>query len=364
MISPSIGKIREAYNEILVLLMTNASLLQQLDTLRENYSRQQKAATVLQASLKSMTDAQNRVQKALTDYREQNTGTDVSNSQSLIESARLKDTVVDPLLPDLRRELKTLGVITSALKDAAAALRNDPLDVVRFAKALAALQTVPQANITSLLPELNTELELGQRALGDEFGERLRDALAQQGIQIRGRGTKFVIGRFELNANFVQRVVTIRYGQDIVIPRAPITVEAAVKAYQNAAKLVTERQQDGKTWMAQFYDAYQVTRLKRNADSARVNLVDCYIELVLLRQGRAFVSEPSKRTFSEYTRAQFIYDFYELTNQQRLAHNGQYVRAHVATKSQTDNPIKSMWIVEGDSPYDGRYIADVEFVRD
>ena len=35
-----------------------------------------------------------------------------------------------------------------------------------------------------------------------------------------------------------------------------------------------------------------------------------------------------------------------------------------AVKSQTDNPAKSMWIVEGDSPYDGRYIADVEFTKD
>ena len=34
---------------------------------------------------------------------------------------------------------------------------------------------------------------------------------------------------------------------------------------------------------------------------------------------------------------------------------------HGATKSQTDNPAKSMWIVEGDSPYDGHFIADIEF---
>ena len=97
---------------------------------------------------------------------------------------------------------------------------------------------------------------------------------------------------------------------------------------------------------------------------ARINIVDVYIEMVLLRQGRAFASEPSKRTFSDYGRAQFIYDFYEYSHRRRLRYDGHVVKAHSATKSQTDSPTKSMWIVEGDTPYDGRYIADVEFVKE
>ena len=57
-------------------------------------------------------------------------------------------------------------------------------------------------------------------------------------------------------------------------------------------------------------------------------------------------------------------DFYEFASRQHLAHDGQTVKAHSAVKSQTDYATKSMWIVEGDTPYDGRYIADVEFVRE
>jgi hypothetical protein len=117
--------------------------------------------------------------------------------------------------------------------------------------------------------------------------------------------------------------------------------------------------------MAQFHEAYQRTRRKQAIDGTRVNIVDCYLEFVWLRQGRAFSSEPSKRTFTDYSRAQFIYDFYEFAGLQRLStDNGQIVRAHSATKSQADSPAKSMWIVEGDTPYDGRYIADVEFEKE
>ncbi len=344
--------------------MPNEVLIQQIESLRDRYARQQKNAAGLQTAFKSVIDGHNRAQKALTEYGDQNSGADVSDAQMIFANARLKETIVDPLTPALRREIKALTVLNHALKEAAGALRVEPIDVVRLDKAISALQTGTQSDIMALLPELNSELEVGQRALGDEFGAKLRDALAEQGIPIGGRAPKFQIGRFELDANFAKRFISLRYGLDLVIPRAPITVDAAIKAYQSAAKTVTERSQDGKVWMNQLYEAYLIVQRKRSADTARANLVDCYLELVLLRQGRAFIAEPSKRTFTDYSRAQFIHDFYEFTSRQRLAGTGGYVKAHVATKSQVESPTKSMWIVEGDTPFDGRYIADIEFVRD
>lgn len=344
--------------------MTNDTLLEQLDTLRETYTQQQRAVTALQAALKGVLGAHGKAQKALRDIVAQNVQVDVGAAQEVFADARLKEEAVDPLLPDLRRTLKNLTSLTGALKDAASALRTQPVDVVRLDKALNLLQTLKQLELDPLLPELGQELDVAQRGLGDEFGGRLRDALAQEGIRIGGRAPRFEIGRFELEANFARRALVMRYGKDIVVPHVPVTVEATVKAYQSAAKAVMGRNQDGHVWIAQFHEAYGTARRKRSVDAARVNIVDCYIELVLLRQGRAFSSEPSKRTFSDYTRAQFEYDFYEFTNSRRLSHDGHVVKVHSAVKSQTDSPAKSMWIVEGDTPHDGRYIADVEFVNE
>lgn len=344
--------------------MPNETLLTQLDALREVYAQQQKAVSTLQTALKAFTDAQSKAQKALRDAAAQDVRLNTAGAQEAFSQTRLKEDAIDPLLPDLRRELKNLAIITGALKDAASALRSEPVDVVRLDKALTLLQTSKQQDIAPLLPQLSNELDVAQRALGDEFGQKLRDALAEQGVQIGGRAPKFEIGRFELEANFAKRFIILRYGKDIVVPRAPITVEAAIKAYQTASKMVAARNQDGKVWIAQFYDAWQIARRKRAIEGARANIVECYIELVLLRQGRAFASEPGKRTFTDYTRAQFIYDFSEFTDRRRLAHNGQVVKAHSATKSQTDSPTRTMWIVEGDTPYDGRYISDVEFVKE
>ncbi len=344
--------------------MPNEALINELDQRRETYAQKAKAAATLQAAFKTVTNTHNKAQKALRDFSAQNTGIDVENAQQAFARTRLKEEAIDPLLPDLRRDLKSLTTLTAALKDAATALRTEPVDVVRLDKAVTALQTYRQQDIQDLIPELNDELNVAQRGLGDEFGQKLRAALAEQGIEVRGRAPKFEIGRFELEANFAKRFIVLRYGKDIVVPHAPITVEAALRAYQGAAKLIMGRNVDGAAWMGQFHEAYQIARRKRGAHGPRINIVDCYIEMVLLRQGRAFLSTPSKRTFVDYMRAQFIYDFYEFADRRRLGYEDQRVRAHSATKSQTDNPAKSMWIVEGDTPYDGRYIADIEFAKD
>jgi len=347
--------------------MPNETLINQLESLREAYGQREKTAAALLAAFKLTVNTHGKTQKALADYGTLDGTVDVQATQAAFTALRLKEDAIDPLLPDLRREIKTLAGLISALKEGATALRSAPVDVVRLDKAQTHLQSVKEQPVIDLLPELKLELDLAQRALGDEFGQKLRTALAEQGIAIGGRAPKFVLGRFELEANFAKRFAVLRYGKDIVVPHVPITVDATLKTYQSAAKLVTGRAQDGAAWMAQFFDAYQIARRKRErpaVDEGRVNIMDVYLELVLLRQGRAFASEPSKRTFTDYTRAQFNFDVYEFTDRRRVVHNGQVVEVHVATKSQTDNPAKSMWIVEGDGPYDGRFIGDVKFIKE
>lgn len=344
--------------------MPNEFILLQLTQLTDGYALRQKRANAVQAAFKLTTDAQNKALKALRDYAEHDTTVDVQSAQAAFARVRVKEEGIDPLTPDLRRELKSLAALIAALKESAIALRAEPVDVVRLDKALAALQTSKEPAVADVAPALQSELELAQRALGDEFGQKLRAALQELGVAIGGRPPKFEIGRFELDANFARRACVLRYGKDIVAPHVSITVEATVKAYQAAAKAIQGRNVEGAAWLAQLHDAYQTVRRKREIGGSRVNIVEIYLELVILRQSRAFAVEPSKRTFSDYSRAQFIYDFYEFTSRQRLTHQGQVVKVHSATKSQTDSPAKSMWLVEGDSPYDGRFVADIEFVKE
>lgn len=349
--------------------MPNAPLQETLEQLRESYSQRQKSVNSLLAALKGTSSSLGKASRFLREYADQNV-----NGIALSEAQASFAQIADPLLPDLRREAKNLNTLTAALRDALTALRGEAVDVVRLGRAYQTLQAnatkakLQHGMLQAILPEIHQELQYAQRSLADTFGQALRDALAELGIEIRGRPPRFELGRFEINADFVNRTASILYGKDVVSRRAPLSVEAVVKAYQRDVKLITGRNEDGDRWIELFYQAWQNAQRKRDLpvrpEGVRVNIVDCYFELVLLRQGKGFRSAPLKRTFVEYTRAEFVYDFFEFANQQRRAYRGRRVNVHSSTKSQTESPDKSFWIVEGDSPFAGRYMTDVEFVRE
>jgi hypothetical protein len=347
--------------------MPDAALIAALESLRDSYGQRQKLTNGLIAALKATTGAINKAGRAIREYAPgAPPGSPLAQAQQAFAAVRLKDEAVDPLMPDLRREVKALTAVVAGLKDALVALRGETVDVVKLGHAYSALESskIQDGALRELLAGLAQELELAQRALGDTFGLALRHALAEQGVELGGRPPRFEIGRFELAANFVSRTATLSYGKELVLKRVPLSVEAVVKAYQREEKVISGRSEDGARWIEQFYTAWETVRRKRGSGELRVSIVECYLEHVLLRQTKAFRSSPSRHDFVDYSRAQFAYDFYQFTSRQPVTYKDLRAFGLVATKSQVDNAERSIWIVEGDSSYDGRYIADVKFDKD
>lgn len=349
--------------------MPSDALINDLEQLREIYTQRQRATNGLMTALKGATGAVGKANRSLRDYADQTPGATngaFARAQTALGTLRLKDDVVDPLLPELRRENKTASSLVSGLKDALSALRAESVDVVRLGRAYQLLQSSAGAAgadelLRNVAPQVDQELQLAQRALATTFGQALVHAAAEQSITVQGRPPDFEIGRFKIETNFVTRGASISYGQEVVTRKVALSVEAVLKAYQRDAKSITGRNEEGARWIEQFHTAYQNVRRRREISGSRANIVDCFLELVVLRQTKAFRIAPSKATLTEYSRAQFAYDFYEFTNVRRLAYGGKYVAAWNATKSHTDNPERSIFIVEGDTPYHGRYIGDIEF---
>jgi hypothetical protein len=343
--------------------MTDEALIESLESLRAGYQQRLRATNNVLAALKGATGALVKANRAINDYDGQRNGASsaaFTQAREAVGGLRLREEIVDPLTPELRREAKAITGLTAALRDAATALRTEPVDVVRLGHAVVVLQAAktPDDTLAALLPALSEALTEAQRGLGDTFGAGLRDAVASLGLEIGGRPPRFEISRFEIAANFVSRRATISYGKEVLSKTIPLSVEAVVKAYQAEAKAITGRNEDPVRWMEQLHGAYALALNRRNAadgrGGARVSIIDCFYHLVLLRQAKAFRSAPSKRSFIDYSRAQFAHDFAALADRRRL-------RAHVATKSQADNDEKSIWIVDGSAPHDGSYIADIEF---
>jgi hypothetical protein len=344
--------------------MPNDSLITALHALREDYSQRYKATNGLIATLKGKSSAFGKIQQALSDYAARNPDGDPALTQ-VQQTFGMAQESVTPLTATLAREAKALAAFTSALKGAIAALSTDPVDVVRLSHPAEALKTadIQDDRLAEVLPALTRELDEAQQALGTVFGAALREAMAAQGIEVTGNPPKFEVGRFEIAANFITRSASINYGKEVVVKRVPLSVEAILKSYQSAAKSITGRNENPDQWMAQFYSAWESARAKRNTADKRANIVDSYFEMVLLRQPKTFFSAPAKNNFAEYTRAQFAYDLFEIATRPQRAYKDMVVFTHVATKGQTDSSTRSMWIVEGRGPHDGRYIGDVVFDR-
>lgn len=348
--------------------MPDAALISALEELRDSYGQRQRMTANLLVALKGATGALGKAGKSLREYAERSPGAGdgVARAIETLAASRLRDDVVEPLLPGLRREAKLLTAQVGALKDAVAALRAEAVDVIRLGHAVAALQAskLPDPAVAALLPRLEEELEEGQRALGDTFGLVLRHVLAERGVELGGRPPRFEIGPFELVADFVSRSADLSYGKTLVVRRIPLSAEAVIKAYEREARAIMGRDEDAARWTEQLYMAWETVRRRKGSTEPRANIVECYFELAMLRQPKGFRFEPSKHLFKDYTRAQFAYDFFEFTGRRPRLHQGLRAFGLVATKSQTDNPERSMWIVEGNSPHDGRYIGDVKFDRD
>jgi hypothetical protein len=195
--------------------MPNDALISELDRLRETYSQRQKATNNLLAALKGTTAALGKTNRILREYADLNSNTDdIAKAQQFFSARGLKEEAVDPLLPSLRREAKSLTSLAGALKDTVAALRGDSIDVIKLGHAYAALQgaKIQDATLSALLPDVGQELEQAQFALGDTFGHALRAALAEQGIAIGGRPPRLEVGGFEIAANIVIRSASISDG--------------------------------------------------------------------------------------------------------------------------------------------------------
>ncbi len=335
----------------------DSDLIQALDGLRDGVAQNEKATKAALSNLKNAAASALKAAKSLRDWAELNPG------QSLPELGvfeAVKEHGSEPMRPGLQRDLRAHGKTLSALKEALGALRADT-DVVRLSKAYAGLEALNHPQIARQLPAFQERLRQANSDLAFGFGKELKEALIGRGLPLEVNGSKYEIGRYEVEVNFNKRAAVLRYGKDVVIPKVTLSVEGVLKAYDAADKLIAQRGEDGAKWMELLYKAWEGLSRKQANREPSVNLMECYLELTMLRQGRNFRIEPSKRSFADYTRAQFVYDLQKFKD---LKPNGYSIHLHVATKSQTDSPDRMIWLVTGDAPHDGKYMSGIVFERE
>jgi tetratricopeptide (TPR) repeat protein len=335
-------------------------LIQALDSLRDEVAQKEKLAKAVLAAFKNAVSTTQKAAKLLPDLAALKSGLSLPDV-GIFEA--VKELGVDPVRPALQRDLRAYGKTLTALKEALNALRADT-DVIRLSKAYATLEALNQPDIARHLPAFQERLKQANDDLAFNFGKQLKEALEERGLSLNVNGSKYEIGRYEVEVNFSKRAAVLRYGKDVVIPKVTLSVGGVLKAYDAADKLVAQRAEDGTKWVELLYKAWEGVRRKQDGREPSVNIMDCYVEITVLRQARNFRIEPSKRSFADYTRAQFVYDLDTFLYKAGLTHTNHRAYLHVSTKSQTDSQERSLWVVTGAGPHDGKYIANLAFEKE
>jgi hypothetical protein len=149
---------------------------------------------------------------------------------------------------------------------------------------------------------------------------------------------------------------------------SPITLSlnAIVKAYDQQTKAVMQRSVDVPAFVAELYKAWQDQLAKRQKAPAgkRINIVEVYSQVTLNRQSARFWNSPARSNFKDYERAHFVRDLVLAQAAPTVEAEGktQHLRLGVATKSQADNPARSIWLPQ--TALDGEYYSDLTFAAE
>jgi hypothetical protein len=91
----------------------------------------------------------------------------------------------------------------------------------------------------------------------------------------------------------------------------------------------------------------------------RIGIVECYRELVLVRQPLSFRRTPFKQSFVDYPKTHFVYDILQLRQQNQLVHEGHRLSLGTATIEVTGDSTRALFLAT--SATEGQFIKDIYF---
>lgn len=270
------------------------------------------------------------------------------------------------LLPDYQ----SLHAAMAALKRAIALASDETLDAIAMHKHLAKLEQAAAAlddpGLNAALEAFARQTQHGLDALAFEFARDLKEVFERRGQTVQGRPPTLVVDSLALHIDMGARKAQWFYGKEALTKPLPLSLDALVKAYDQQQKAVIQRTIDTPAFVAEIYRAWQDQLTKRQKAPAgkRINIVEIYSQVTLNRQSARFWNSPARSTFKDYERAHFVRDLVLAQAAPTVEAEGkiQYLRLGVATKSQADNLMRSIWLPQ--SALDGEYYSDLTFATE
>ena len=271
--------------------------------------------------------------------------------RSLAGEVKLRQAVIKPLDQALRA-LKDPHKNAVALHEATTVLEQPPAELSlpnAFGKLVKELREVADANLS--------ELEF-------TFARDLREAFAAEGVKLDGPPTELIAELFLIKPDLRKKQVEISFSRQVVTKGAvKLDVERVLAAWQRARKEIVERKVDYNALLGELFEAYQrILKLGGNKMGYRTGIVECYRELVVVRQPLSFRRTPSKSSFVDYPKTHFAYDMLQLRRNHSLVHEGHRLNLGTATIDVGSDSTRAMFLATGAN--EGAFIKDLYFAAE
>jgi hypothetical protein len=261
---------------------------------------------------------------------------------------------------ELDPQFKAMRAVMGALRTAVALANAEKADALPMHKALTKLElAAAEVESTTLTTAVASFAAVTQSALDDlayDFAKDLRDEFAARGETVNGRPPTLTVGLLTLKIDIAARKGQWLYGKEPLTRPIPLSLTGVLKAYDQQVKRIVDRTVEADKLVDELQKAWTDCLAKRKSKpgGGRINLVEVYSQLTLNRQSARFWNAPSRSTFKDYERPLFVRDLALLHEQGAVPFS-----LGVATKSQTEQSNRSIWLPE--TAVDGQYYSDITF---
>jgi hypothetical protein len=268
--------------------------------------------------------------------------------RQLLNEVKLRQNIIKPLEQALKA-LKDPHSNAVALYEASALLEKPPGEL-----------TLPNG-YDSLVARLRSLADAQLSELEFTFARDLRAAFKEKSVKVEGSPSELIAGLFVIKPDLRKKQVQISFSrQPVTNKKIKLDVDQVVSAYERARHDICERKVNFDELLAELFEAYGRTlKLTGKQLGARASIVDCYRELVLVRQPVGFRKAPSKLSFVDYPKTHFAYDMLELRRRHKLLHQGNRLNLGTATIDVGSDTTRAMFLATGAT--EGQFIKDIYF---
>ncbi|MCP9494873.1 MAG: hypothetical protein MSG64_10510 [Pyrinomonadaceae bacterium MAG19_C2-C3] len=266
----------------------------------------------------------------------------------------------------LNGEVKQRRDVIKPLEGALKALKDPHRNAVALHEASAALDATPPeltlpANFSKLSRQLRLLADENLSELEFTFARDLREAFKEKGVELSGTPAELIAELFVIKVDMRRKQVEMSFSrQSVTAKKIKLNVEQVVTTYERARREIGERKVDLGKVLEELFEAYsRVLKLTGKPMGTRASIVDCYRELVLVRQPLGFRKNPSKTSFVDYPKAHFAYDMLQLRRGQKMMHAGHRLNLGTATIDVGSDTARAMFLATAAT--EGQFIKDLYF---